>query len=116
MAIRTTSNHPTMVPSTPGSRPLPTGVGAALGGCYDRSVDEFDNPGQDGSADPAGADPTKPHAFLAADTFVPLGPFSGGGAAIRGLLTPKAVVTARADRCALCGRPGEDPIHGMAQA
>ena len=79
-------------------------------------MDEFDNPGQDGSADPAGADPTKPHAFLAADTFVPLGPFSGGGAAIRGLLTPKAVVTARADRCALCGRPGEDPIHGLAQA
>ena len=39
--------------------------------------------------------------LLAADTFVPLGPFSGGGAAIRGLLTPETVATGRADRC-LC--------------
>ena len=51
------------------------------------------------------------HEFLAADTFVPLGPYNGRGAAIRGLLTPEAVVNARADRCALCGRPSEDPIH-----
>ena len=53
----------------------------------------------------------QPHEFLAADTFVPLGPYNGRGAAIRGLLTPEAVVNARADRCALCGRPSEDPIH-----
>ena len=56
-------------------------------------------------------DPLEPHEFLAADTFVPLGPYNGRGAAIRGLLTPEAVVNARADRCALCGRPSEDPIH-----
>lgn len=61
-------------------------------------------------------EPTQPHAFLAADTFVPLGPFSGGGAAIRGLLTPEAVVNARADRCALCGRGHDDPIHGLTDA
>jgi hypothetical protein len=64
----------------------------------------------------AAAEPTRPHAFLPADTFVPLGPFSGGGAAIRGLLTPEAVVNARADRCALCGRGHDDPIHGLADA
>jgi len=56
-------------------------------------------------------DPLEPHEFLAADTFVPLGPYNGRGAAIRGLLTPEAVANARADRCALCGRPSEDPIH-----
>ena len=61
-------------------------------------------------------DPLQEHPFLAADTFVPLGPFSGGGAAIRGLLTPEAVVNARADRCALCGRGHDDPIHGLADA
>ena len=62
-------------------------------------------------AQPDDVDPLEPHEFLPADTYVPLGPFSGGGAAIRGLLTPEAVVNARADRCAMCGRPGEDPIH-----
>lgn len=62
-------------------------------------------------AQPEDVDPLEPHEFLAADTYVPLGPFSGGGAAIRGLMTPEAVVNARADRCALCGRPSEDPIH-----
>lgn len=61
--------------------------------------------------EPDELDPLEAHEFLAADTYVPLGPFSGGGAAIRGLLTPEAVVNARADRCALCGRPSEDPIH-----
>jgi hypothetical protein len=60
---------------------------------------------------PGGGDPNEPHEFQAADTYVPLGPFSGGGAAIRGLLTPETVATGRADRCALCGRPADDPIH-----
>ena len=95
---------------------MPTGASDAWTGA---TIDPWTNSttrDQDGSADPADADPTQPHAFLAADTFVPLGPFSGGGAAIRGLLTPEAIVTARADRGALCGRPGEDPIHRMAEA
>jgi hypothetical protein len=82
-------------------------------GCYDRSVGEFDN-ADEAQADPG--DPNQPHGFLAADTFVPLGPFSGGGAAIRGLLTPETVATGRADRCALCGRPSDDPIHVLADA
>ena len=63
------------------------------------------------AAQPDDADPLEPHEFLAADTYVPLGPYNGRGAAIRGLMTPEAVVNARADRCAMCGRPSEDPIH-----
>jgi hypothetical protein len=76
-------------------------------------VTEFDNWADPDSGD---ADLTQPHEFLAADTFVPLGPFSGGGAAIRGLLTPENVVTGRADRCAECGRPSDDPLHILAGA
>lgn len=64
-----------------------------------------------GEGRPDELDPLGPHQFLAADTFVPLGPYNGRGAAIRGLLTPEAVANARADRCALCGRRSEDPIH-----
>jgi hypothetical protein len=77
------------------------------GGCYDRRM-SADISGQ---TPPDELDPLEPHGFLAADTFVPLGPYNGRGAAIRGLMTPEAVVTARADRCALCGRPSEDAIH-----
>ena len=58
-------------------------------------------------------DPNEPHQFLAADTYVPIGPFSGGGAAIRGLLTPETVATGREDRCARCGRPADDPAHEL---
>ena len=65
---------------------------------------------------PGGGDPNEPHEFLAADTYVPLGPFSGGGAAIRGLLTHETVATGREDRCALCGRPADDPIHELGAA
>jgi hypothetical protein len=104
MAIKTALDHPTMVPSATG----PRGVE-----CYDRSVTDFDEP-DEARAD--GGDPNQPHGFLAADTFVPLGPFSGGGAAIRGLLTPATVATGRVDRCALCGRPNDDPIHVLAGA
>ena len=82
--------------------------GAAPGGCYDPWMSEPAN-ADESRADEL--DPLAPHAFLAADTFVPLGPYNGRGAAIRGLMTPEAVVNARADRCALCGRPSEDPIH-----
>jgi hypothetical protein len=103
MAIKTALDHPTMVPSATG----PRGVD-----CYDRSVTDFD----DAEAHVDDGDPNQPHGFLAADTFVPLGPFSGGGAAIRGLLTPETVATGRADRCALCGRPNNDPIHVLAEA
>ena len=58
-------------------------------------------------------DANEPHQFLAADTYVPIGPFSGGGAAIRGLLTPETVATGREDRCARCGRPADDPAHQL---
>lgn len=65
---------------------------------------------------PGHGDPNEPHEFLAADTYVPIGPFSGGGAAIRGLLTPETVATGREDRCALCARPADDPIHQLGAA
>ncbi|HEY2887660.1 MAG TPA: hypothetical protein VGJ17_03535 [Candidatus Limnocylindrales bacterium] len=72
---------------------------------------------EDGRAGhPGNADPNEPHEFLRADTYVPLGPFSGGGAAIRGLLTPDTVATGREDRCALCDRPADDPIHQVGSA
>ena len=65
---------------------------------------------------PGDGDPNEPHEFLPADTYVPLGPFSGGGAAIRGLLTPETVAIGREDRCALCERPADDPIHQVDEA
>jgi hypothetical protein len=65
-----------------------------------------ENPGH-----PGDADPNQPHEYEPADTYLPLGPFSGGGAAIRGLLTPETVATGRENRCALCDRPADDPIH-----
>ncbi len=79
-------------------------------------MDRFDRSAGDGTPDPQETDPSEPHAFLAADTFVPLGPFSGRGAAIRGLMTPAAIVDSRADHCALCGRSRQDPFHGLADA
>jgi len=71
-------------------------------------MDGHHDRGHDASGD---AEPIEPHEFQAADTYVPLGPFSGGGAAIRGLLTPETVEIGREDRCALCGRPADDPVH-----
>ena len=79
-----------------------------MSGCYDRAMPDFDGVN---TGHPGHADANEPHEFLAADTFVPLGPFSGGGAAIRGLLTPETVATGHEDRCAICGRPADDPIH-----
>ena len=81
--------------------------------CYDRVMTDFDDVN---TGHPGDADSNEPHEFLAADTYVPLGPFSGGGAAIRGLLTPDTVATGREDRCAVCGRPADDPIHQVDEA
>jgi hypothetical protein len=79
-----------------------------MSGCYDPAMPDFDDVN---TGHPGDEDSNESHEFLAADTFVPLGPFSGGGAAIRGLLTPETVATGREDRCAVCGRPADDPIH-----
>ena len=115
MALQTAPDHPTMVPSTTGPSPNPPGpvVIPASVGCYDPVVTDFEG---ENTGHPGEGDPNEPHEFLAADTYVPLGPFSGGGAAIRGLLTPETVATGREDRCALCGRPADDPIHQLGAA
>jgi hypothetical protein len=104
-----------MVPSTTGPRSNPPGpvVIPASVGCYDPVVTDVEG---ENAGHPGEGDPNEPHEFLAADTYVPLGPFSGGGAAIRGLLTPETVATGREDRCALCGRPADDPIHQLGAA